>query len=206
VWLNRGGGRPRCRPRSASGLPGRTSSGVELRGVIVASAGILADSAAAVGRQIGKKRSRMECPGCQTQLAPSTKECPECGLNLRPDSDYEMVRCGPTREGDVETGRRPTGEQGADRTRGTSAAEYHVEPFVGRVTTGPFSGESETTVAQQLGDLINRVAADGWEYEAMARVDIITAPSCLGYLFGNRGTVVPFDMVIFRRKPRRRAF
>jgi hypothetical protein len=75
---------------------------------------------------------------------------------------------------------------------------YRVVPFVGRISTGFFSSDNASTVAQQLRAAIAQEAKAGWEFHSFAKVDVEVQPGCLASLFGARASYITFDQLIFR--------
>jgi len=74
--------------------------------------------------------------------------------------------------------------------------EYKVKAFLGRAK-GAQGGE---IVAQQLSELINSEAINGWELYQMSDVNIEYKPGCLGGLFGKKTiSYIRYDQIIFRR-------
>lgn len=73
--------------------------------------------------------------------------------------------------------------------------EYRVVSFIGSTK----SRDSASAVSGQLETLINREAADGWEFVTLGNVNIEVSPGCLAGLFGASTTYVRYDQVIFRR-------
>ena len=77
--------------------------------------------------------------------------------------------------------------------------EYAVVPFVGELKRSVFSVESARNVSQQLQDLINERASQGWEFYCLDDVDVQVKPGCLASLFGASTSFITFNQVIFRR-------
>jgi len=74
--------------------------------------------------------------------------------------------------------------------------QYHVVPFMGQIKAGK---EGAQNVAQQLQELINHYAEQGWEFHRIDRVQIAVQPGCLASLFGAQTSYIGFDQVIFRQ-------
>lgn len=72
---------------------------------------------------------------------------------------------------------------------------YKVVPFEGKIRGSGSAGE----VSEQLQNLINGIASDGWELVTMADVGIEVSPGCLGGLLGKEKSYSRFDQLIFRR-------
>ncbi|HHE72344.1 MAG TPA: DUF4177 domain-containing protein, partial [Chloroflexi bacterium] len=53
--------------------------------------------------------------------------------------------------------------------------QYHVVPFMGQIKAGK---EGAQNVAQQLQELINHYAEQGWEFHRIDRVQIAVQPGC----------------------------
>lgn len=77
---------------------------------------------------------------------------------------------------------------------------YKVVPFVGHIRQGIFSSQNARDVSEQLQELINQHAADGWEFLSIDKVNIVVSPGCIGSLLGARSGVIAFDQIVFRRK------
>jgi hypothetical protein len=77
--------------------------------------------------------------------------------------------------------------------------EYLVVPFIGEVKTGFFSKEGPETASRQLQTVINSYAQQGWDFDQLCQITILTKPGCLGSMFGREATPVVFDQVIFRK-------
>jgi hypothetical protein len=109
-------------------------------------------------------------------------------------------------EGD-ETGERNLGLR---RIRSSSAVvpgdgrgktRYLVVPFTPEVADGRVSSEGAESVAEQLRALLNRHAADGWEFHSIQTVTTRVAPGCLAGLFGDSGpSSVAFQQIVFHRR------
>jgi hypothetical protein len=78
--------------------------------------------------------------------------------------------------------------------------EYLVVPFVGQLKKSVFSVENAQKVSEQLRDLINPMAKQGWEFYRIDKVDIMVKPGCWASLFGAKASFLAFDQVIFRRE------
>ncbi len=74
------------------------------------------------------------------------------------------------------------------------AREYTTRPFNPAVREKQASG---TEIARQLGELINRGAAEGWTYESYETVQITVNPGCLTMFSGPR--IAHFGVVVFYR-------
>ena len=77
--------------------------------------------------------------------------------------------------------------------------EYKVVPFIGRLKSGVFNVENAEKVSEQLQQLIDTYAQQGWEFYRIDPVQIQIQPGCLAGLFGQRVSWINFDQVIFRR-------
>ena len=72
---------------------------------------------------------------------------------------------------------------------------YRVLPFIGKVQ----NNLSALEVSDQLEDLINEGAKEGWQFEQINNVNIEVQPGCLASLFGAKTQYVRFDMVVFKK-------
>ena len=79
------------------------------------------------------------------------------------------------------------------------ATQYRVVPFRASIQGGMFSKDSIGTAAQQLQELINRVAGEGWDYVGIEQVNVSVAPGCLAALLKQSHDTIAYDMVVFRR-------
>jgi len=59
---------------------------------------------------------------------------------------------------------------------------------------------SKTKSDEELQAVINKMAAAGWEYYELAKLDVIVNPGCLASLFGAGQTSVSLDHLIFRKE------
>ena len=80
-----------------------------------------------------------------------------------------------------------------------AAYEYRVVPFIGQIKRGVFSTENARTVSQQLQNMINKGAQQGWEFYRIDKVGIHASAGCLASLLGAKDTFLDFDQVVFRR-------
>lgn len=78
--------------------------------------------------------------------------------------------------------------------------EYKVVPFIGEIRGGTFDKHNAQTVSNQLEDLIQDHAEEGWEFCSVEKVDIEVQPGCLGRVLGHSAEYLNFDQVIFRRE------
>jgi len=60
-------------------------------------------------------------------------------------------------------------------------------------------GAAGQEAAAYLQDLVNQMAADGWEFYRVDTVGVVVAPGCLGSLFGKQEELVHYFVVTFRR-------
>lgn len=72
---------------------------------------------------------------------------------------------------------------------------YTVVPFIGKIK----SNESAVEVSNQLQNIINTKAENGWELHQLSEVNIEVKPGCLAGLFGAKETYVKFDQIIFKK-------
>jgi hypothetical protein len=75
------------------------------------------------------------------------------------------------------------------------AYQYRVVPFIGSVR----GNQGAQEVAAQLESVVNKFAAEGWEFCQSCDVNIEVSPGCLGALLGAKVTYVRYDQVVFRR-------
>jgi hypothetical protein len=73
--------------------------------------------------------------------------------------------------------------------------QYKVVPFRGELKQGITSTDTVNKVSQQLEELINSYASQGWEFYSLDSVSIRVSSGCLG--FGS-ASVTTFDQAIFR--------
>lgn len=73
--------------------------------------------------------------------------------------------------------------------------EYLVVPFQGQIK----GSGSVQDVSNQLQNIINHHAAQGWEFYTLNDVNIQVTPGCLASLTGSRTSYVAYDQLIFRR-------
>jgi len=74
--------------------------------------------------------------------------------------------------------------------------EYKVKPFRGGITRN----DSSATVAEQLQQIIDKGASEGWEYVSMESVETNVAPTsgCFGF-GGQPGFIMSFQVLVFKR-------
>ena len=77
--------------------------------------------------------------------------------------------------------------------------KYKVVPFLGQLKRGVVSMDNASKVSEQLQELIDRHAAEGWDFYRIDKVDIQISPGCLAGLFGSKVSFITFDQVVFRR-------
>ena len=78
--------------------------------------------------------------------------------------------------------------------------DYRVVPFVGKARTAEMSQRTGQEIAQQLQQVIDGGAQDGWEFYHMDSAHLYAAPGCIGALLGQKGGVLTLNMVVFRRQ------
>jgi hypothetical protein len=76
-----------------------------------------------------------------------------------------------------------------------AAFTYKVAPFLGVLE----SGQTASTVASQLEQMINEHANQGWEFYQLNEVSIEVRPGCLGKFLGRESDYMRYDQLIFRR-------
>ena len=74
--------------------------------------------------------------------------------------------------------------------------QYKVVPFIGSIK----GNQGADAVAQQLSNIINQHAANGWEFHQMGDVNIRISPGCLASFFGVRASYIRLDQIVFRRQ------
>lgn len=72
---------------------------------------------------------------------------------------------------------------------------YRVIPFIGKIK----NNQSAVNVSDQLEELINEGAKEGWEFDQLSNVNIEVQPGCLSGAFGAKADYTRFDMVIFKK-------
>lgn len=77
---------------------------------------------------------------------------------------------------------------------------YKVVPFIGNLKKDVFTVENAQKVSDQLQQLINAHAQQGWEFYRIDAVQIQISPGCLAGLFGQRTSWITFDQVVFRQQ------
>ena len=60
--------------------------------------------------------------------------------------------------------------------------------------------EKGTAAGQYLQDLANEHAARGWEYFRVDTMGVHTPPGCLGAVASQKGEMVEYYVVVFRRE------
>lgn len=78
--------------------------------------------------------------------------------------------------------------------------QYWVIPFTPAISEKVASKEGAATVAGQLQELLNRVAADGWNYDAYEMVEVSIKPGCLA-IFVKPSTVLYANVIVSREVP-----
>lgn len=74
--------------------------------------------------------------------------------------------------------------------------KYRVMPFIGKIR----NNQTAADVSNQLEQLINQGAQEGWEFVQVNNVNIEVQPGCLAGLFGAKTQYVRYDMAIFRKE------
>lgn len=69
---------------------------------------------------------------------------------------------------------------------------YHVIPFLGQI-----NGKQSPSVSEQLEEVINQGASNGWKFEHLTSVNVEVKPGCLYALFGAQPYYTQHDMVVF---------
>lgn len=72
---------------------------------------------------------------------------------------------------------------------------YRVIPFIGRIK----NNQNAVNVSDQLEQLINEGAKEGWEFDSLGNVNIEVQPGCLAGLLGAKADYTRFDMVVFKK-------
>jgi predicted metalloprotease len=72
---------------------------------------------------------------------------------------------------------------------------YRVIPFRGKIKGKQSAGD----VSNQLEEIINERAKEGWEFDQLSSVNIEVQPGCLAGIFGAKVAYNRFDMVIFKK-------
>ena len=75
--------------------------------------------------------------------------------------------------------------------------QYLTVPFQGSIKAGK---HDPTHVADQLQDLLNHYAPDGWELDQVSSITVEIKSGCLPLLFGHKLEYTRHDIVIFRRE------
>ena len=73
--------------------------------------------------------------------------------------------------------------------------KYRVIPFIGKIKGKQTSGD----VSDQLEDLLNEGAKEGWEFVQVNNVNIEVQPGCIKGLFGATASYVHYDMAVFKK-------
>jgi hypothetical protein len=53
--------------------------------------------------------------------------------------------------------------------------------------------------AQYLEAIVNKMAADGWEFHRVDAIGVTTSPGCLAGLMGHKGSEATYYVVTFRK-------
>lgn len=77
--------------------------------------------------------------------------------------------------------------------------EYFVVAFFDQSIQGQFNQAVVNQSCEQLRDLLNRYAEQGWEYHRSEEVSLYVNPGCIASIFGQRSTVHQYKQLIFRR-------
>jgi hypothetical protein len=77
--------------------------------------------------------------------------------------------------------------------------QYLAVPFLGNVQRGFFGIQGPDVVSQQLQDMINQYASQGWEYYHIATVYVSISTGCLASLLGIKSGSAEINQVVFRR-------
>jgi len=78
--------------------------------------------------------------------------------------------------------------------------EFLAIPFFPRISSAEISQRTAQEIANQLQQLINQNASEGWEFSHIDQINVVAAPGCLSSLFGAKAGVVTYNVAIFRRK------
>ncbi len=73
--------------------------------------------------------------------------------------------------------------------------EYKVVSFMGSIK----GKQGADVVAEQLTNLINTEATEGWELFQVGNVNIEVTPGCIAGLLGQKVTYIQYDQIIFRK-------
>jgi len=73
--------------------------------------------------------------------------------------------------------------------------KYRVVPFIGKVK----NNQSSKDVSDQLEQLLNQGAEEGWEFVQINNVNIQVQPGCLAGVMGAKAEYVHYDMAVFRK-------
>lgn len=76
---------------------------------------------------------------------------------------------------------------------------YKVVHFVPKLEHGVLGGAKGAAVEQQVQDLLNQNASQGWELVDYDAVHVHVAAGCLAGLFGKKDQTIEYDIMIFAK-------
>ena len=62
------------------------------------------------------------------------------------------------------------------------------------------SKDSYDTAVREYADIIEKEAIDGWELAFIQEIPVFKKSGCIASLFGDKGTIVTFNMLIFKKE------